>query len=158
MSAFVVDTNVAIVANGRDTHANESCQLRCIEKIESIINDGLLVVVDAEDLILEEYGNRLEFSREPGAGDEFFMHLVNYQYQEDRVQRVIITPSSDERRGFEELPPNELDPSDRKFLAVAKVSGALIVNATDSDWNEHRTLTESLGVAVEQLCPEYASK
>ena len=50
------------------------------------------------------------------------------------------------------------DPSDRKFLAVAVVAKAVVLNATDSDWDEHAVLMEELGVKVSQLCPEYASK
>ena len=32
---------------------------------------------------------------------------------------VAITPCSDDRLGFKELPENDLDKSDRKFLAAA---------------------------------------
>ena len=35
MTAFVVDTNVAIAANGRETHADHLCQLACMEKLET---------------------------------------------------------------------------------------------------------------------------
>ena len=100
----------------------------------------------------------LSFSRMPGVGDAFFKHVFNYQYRGDRVRRTPITPSADDRRGFEELPENRLDRSDRKFLAVAVVANAVVLNATDSDWVEHKALTETLGVQVEQLCPQYASK
>ena len=37
MTAFVVDTNVAIVASRRGTHADERCQLACVEKLESVV-------------------------------------------------------------------------------------------------------------------------
>lgn len=157
MNLFVVDTNVAVVANGRNIHVSHKCQQKCVEKIESIMENGVLVV-DTEDLILEEYSGRLEFSGEPSVGDKLFIHLVNCQYQEDRVKRVSITPSRKEGAEFAELPRNKLDRSDQKFLAVAVVSGAIIVNATDSDWDEHRALTEGLGVKVDQLCPAYANK
>ena len=90
-------------------------------------------------------------------GDMFFKHVFNFQYHEDRVRRIAITPSADDRRGFEELPENRLDRSDRKFLAVAVVANAVVLNATDSDWREHEALIETLGVEVDQLCPQYAS-
>ena len=44
-----------------------------------------------------------------------------------------MTPTEDDRRGFEELPENTFDPSDRKFLAVAIVANAVVLNATDTD-------------------------
>ena len=85
----------------------------------------------------------------------FFRHLFDNQYNPERVSRVKITPS-DADQGFAELPPNSLDSADRKFLAVAVVARAPILNATDSDWNEHADLLDSLSVTVVQLCPEYA--
>ena len=69
-----------------------------------------------------------------------------------------MTPSLVDQRGFEELPENTFDPSDRKFLAVALVAGAVVLNATDSDWSEQRKLLNELRVQVHQLCPQYASK
>ncbi len=107
---------------------------------------------------MNEYKDRLNFCGAPGVGDSFFKYLFDSQHGGNRVRRVAVTHCSDESRGFQELPENELDLSDRKFLAVAAVSGAVIVNATDSDWSEQQALTDSLGVEVEQLCPEYALK
>ena len=155
--AFVVDTNVAVVANGRRTHADLQCQAFCVEKLKSVVADEV-VAIDDEGAILQEYKSRLNFSGRPSVGDMFFKHVFNYQYRSDRVRRIAITPSADERRGFQELPENSLDRSDRKFLAVAFVASAVILNATDSDWVEQNALTEALGVEVVQLCPQYASK
>ena len=154
---FVVDTNVAIVANGRRTHADLQCQAFCVERLGSVVADEI-IAIDDRGAILQEYRRHLNFSGMPGVGDMFFKHVFNYQYRENRVRRTPITPSADDGRGFEELPDNTLDRADRKFLAVAVVANAVVLNATDSDWLEHKALTESLGVQVEQLCPEYASK
>lgn len=164
MNEYVVDTNVAIAANGRGTHADEACQLRCIEALEEICAEHV-VVLDDGDRIFGEYGARLEFAGVPGVGDKFFKHVFDHLYGGTRVLRVSITLSDDERRGFEELPRNDLDPSDRKFLAAAAarpmergVRRAAILNATDSDWSERKELTGSLGVEVRQLCPQHATK
>lgn len=151
MSAYVVDTNVPIAANGRDTPADDECQLRCIEMLEDIC-DQRIIVLDDRDYIFGEYRAHLSFSGVPGVGDKFFKHIVNHMYGGARVCLVSITSSDDERRGFEELPRNDLDPSDRKFLAAAVVGRAVILNATDSDWSEQAALTERLGVPVEHLC------
>ena len=94
----------------------------------------------------------------PGVGDVFLKQVFNNQYRDDRVRRVAVTPAEDERRDSEELPENAFDRSDRKFLAVAVVGEAVVLNATDSDWHEHAALMDSLEVEVTQLCPRYASK
>ena len=154
---FVVDTNVAIVANGRETEVDARCQLTCVERLKALASQEV-VAIDDGGSILEEYKRRLNFSGMPGVGDAFLKHVFNYQYQDHRVRRVVVTPSENDRRGFEELPENAFDPSDRKFLAVAVVANAVVLNATDSDWAEHKTLMDSLGVEVTQLCPRYTSK
>lgn len=157
MTAFVVDTNVAIVANGRQTHADLRCHKLCVEKLRSVVADEV-IAIDDEGAILQEYKRHLDFSGMRGVGNAFFKHVFDHQYRGDKIRRTPITPSADDGRGFEELPENRLDPSDRKFLAVAFVASAVLLNATDSDWDEHKALTESLGVQVEQLCPQYASE
>ena len=157
MTAFVVDTNVAIAANGRQTHADERCQLACVEKLESVVAQDVVAIDDGR-AILAEYGKHLRFSGMPGMGDMFYKHVFNFMYLPDRVRMVTVTPSEDLGRGFEELPENTFDPSDRKFLAVAVVANAVVLNATDSDWSEHGALMDKLGVEVSQLCPQHASK
>ena len=157
MDIFVVDTNVAVVANGRDTHAGISCQVSCVRKIMSLMQGGI-VVLDDKGFIMNEYKDHLNFWGAPGVGDSFFKYLFDSQHSGNGVRRVAVTCCEDERKGFRELPENELDPSDRKFFAVAAISGAVIVNATDSDWSEQQELTARLGVEIEQLCPEYAHK
>ena len=158
MSAYVVDTNVPISANGRDTHADVVCQLQCIEALEDICGRRV-VVLDGEGRIYEEYLQHLNFSGVPGVGDKFFKHVVDHMWGDGhRVRQVPITSCRDGRRGFEELPENDLDPSDRKFVAAAVVGHATILNATDSDWREQEALTERLGVRVRQLCPQHASR
>jgi hypothetical protein len=87
----------------------------------------------------------------------FFKHIWNNQYQRDRVRRVPVTQSANEQKGFEELPDNTFDPSDRKFLAVAAVSCSVVLNAADHDWSEHPALLDQLGVHVDQLCPQHVS-
>ena len=154
---FVVDTNVAIAANGRGTHADERCQLACVQRLRSLAA-GDTVAIDRAGLILNEYKKHLHFSGIPGVGDMFFKHVFNNQSQSKYVRRVAVTPTGDPARGFEELPKNTFDPSDRKFLAVAVVAQAVVLNATDSDWGEQRALTGKLGVEVRELCPQHVSR
>lgn len=157
MTPSVVDTNVATVANGRGSHADLRCQLTCLERLKSVAA-GEVVTIDDENSTLAEYKRHLSFSGMPGVGDAFFKHVFDSRFQEDRVRRVAVTPSDDDRRGFEELPENTFHRSDRKFLAVAVVAKAVVLNATDSDWDEHEALMNKLGVKVRQLCPQHGLK
>lgn len=149
----VVDTNVLISANGRDTHSDGPCRLACARELQSIRYESM-VYVDDKGLIFGEYRNRLNFSGEPGVGDAFFKYIHENQFADSRVKRVRITPNCDENRGFDELPENGLDRSDRKFLAVAVVANASILNATDSDWHENQALLDDMPVVIRQLCPQ----
>ena len=88
----------------------------------------------------------------------FFKHVFDNLYRCEYIFRAAITPSADERRSYEELPENTFDRADRKFLAVAVVAEATVLNATDSDWGEHAALMDELNVEVEQLCPQHAHR
>jgi len=116
------------------------------------------VAIDENGLILKEYRKHLTSGGPQNVGDQFYKYLFNNQYSHERIKRVEVSPNKDESTGFKELPKNKLDPSDRKFLAVAVKAGAIIINATDSDWMEQDSLMQELGVDVCQLCPKYAEK
>ena len=158
MTCFVVDTNVGVVAHEKSSNIDPQCISTCIAILESILSQNV-VVVDDKFLILREYYNVIQrLKGAPGIFHTFFKYVNTYMFHEGRVRQASITPIHDERRDFEELPENELDPSDRKFLAVAVVAQAELLNATDSDWKEQEKLTCDLGVSVRQLCPQHASK
>ncbi|PTP78497.1 hypothetical protein CWO23_00740 [Vibrio splendidus] len=152
----VIDCNVAIVANGKSEQASIDCEIACVELLEQCRD--IPIVVDAQGLIMGEYSKHLSYAGSPGVGDMFFKYLHDNQHAENGVFRVDVTPIPDETRSFEELPVNEFDPSDRKFLATAVVGRADIFNATDSDWEEEKALMTQLGVTVHQLCPECCTK
>jgi hypothetical protein len=153
---FVIDTNVAISANGVNTHASIACQLACIELLVNC--KKLCIAIDKMGLIMDEYSKHLSHAGQPGVGDMYFKYLHDNQHAENKIHAVNITPLDDASRGFGELPTNTLDLSDRKFLATAVVAQAIIVNATDSDWAEQSELLEILNVELKQLCPEHSCK
>jgi hypothetical protein len=158
MRSCVVDTNVAIVANGRHTHTGEKCQLECVRQLRGLVQHGV-VVIDQLGLIFEEYRRYLQPSGQPGVGDAFLRHLFDHQYDPSKCELVRVTPLLNHARGFEEFPDDEalagFDASDRKFVAAARASGRnpVILNATDSDWIEFEPSLSRHGVVVEQLCP-----
>ena len=158
MTRYVVDTNVGIVAHEKSPDIDAQCISNCIEFLEAILAHEV-VIVDDKYLILDEYYSVIQrLKGAPGIFHIFFKYINTYMFHGDRVRQASITPVRDESRGFKQLPENELDPSDRKFLAVAVVAEAEIVNATDSDWSEQAELTRNLGVSVRQLCPQHAAK
>ena len=153
---IVVDTNVLIVANGRDnTPADLECELTCIETLEKAKAGKHTVLLDAFDLIMDEYSRHCSYSGSPGVGDMFFKFLHDHQWsQESAIRHVSIQKTPDEDGGFANLPPNDFDRDDRKFLAVAKAGDGRVVNATDSDLSEHADFISSIGVQVLELCSQ----
>lgn len=153
---YVVDTNVAVAANGKCDHANMACQLACIDFLQSVTTTiSHKIVVDNLGLIFEEYKKRFSFKGQPGVGDSFFKFLYDHMYSGRKVELAQVTPIDDMARGFKELPINDFDASDRKFLATAVSAGAQIANAVDTDWNCKHELVASVGVRVRQLCPDH---
>ena len=154
----VVDTNVLVAANGQDTHVDVGCQLSCVEELARLKGHEV-VCVDDKWLIMGEYEQRITGRGQKGPGTAFYIHVYRHMFNADQVRRVPVAPRDPEGRDFHDpvLPANNLK-KDAKFLAVAVKAKATIVNAADSDWAEHRALTDQLGVEVRQLCPQHATR
>lgn len=134
---IVVDTNVLIAANGSDAEWKPIAS-RCADRLREVM-DGSIVCTDSLGLILAEYGNKLPSRSRTGFGDMFFLWLARNRSNGEFCQTVPITPNE---TGFNEFPDlaDELaaiiDPSDRKFIAVAHAHPEKppILEATDSKW------------------------
>ena len=158
MSDRVVDTNVAVVANGRDVTASEACQVRAIELLESLRERGR-VVVDTGDLIFSEYGKRLYAEGQPGVGDMFFRHLLDSQGDDRAVRKV--DPNVARAKAFHDAVASgglsKFDRSDRIFAACGAAARAPVSVATDSDWSDHEVGLQACGVRVHYVCGKAAA-
>lgn len=156
-SEVVVDTNVAIVANGNTPQADETCEITCIERL-GWIQDNCILLLDNMDLIFQEYERHFSYSGQPGPGDAFFRWLHLNQYNDQHCRTIALAPHAE--REFAEFPDDpvlaDFDRSDRKFVAVALASktNPEILNATDTDWRQHRAALLQQGIRVTFLCPE----
>jgi hypothetical protein len=149
----VMDTNVAIVANFRTPQASDGCVEACIAALLEI-RERRRILLDEDGQILEEYRRYLSPSGQPGAGDAFFKWLWSNQVNPEHCRQV---------RGGEFPDDPDLarfDRSDRKFVVVAIASGERppVLNATDSDWWEHRDALSRHGVEIHFLCPELMNR
>ncbi|MCH7813991.1 MAG: hypothetical protein IID40_08215 [Planctomycetes bacterium] len=164
MKAYVVETNVAIVANNlpeKTPQANAVCILACIRKLRECLNilkaesEGRLVLDDA-GRIQREYAAHLSRSGQPGVGDEFFFEVIQQEYG-PCCERVSITAQG---YSYEEFPSDPalagFDPADHKFVAAALASenDPIVLNAVDSDWHNFAAALEAAGVRIDQLCPQ----
>jgi len=123
MPAYVVETNVAIVANNRPEQTPQA---------------------------------DLNYSGQPGVGDEFFAVVHQYGYGPS-CERVEITPCDGSYLEFPSTAALQaFDHADRKFVAAALASAhrPTILNAVDTDWSARRSPLESAGVRVLELCPQ----
>lgn len=153
MSTKVVDTNVAVVANGRDTHASPACQLETIQFLRRLVDSGR-VVVDDNGGIFAEYDRRLRPEGQPGVGDLFYRHVLDNRGNAQRVRWVDVRqPRGDAlRRAFEAGGLAAFDRSDRIFALCSAVSRAPLATATDSDWPQHEAGLRHCGIKIEYVC------
>jgi len=160
MRAFVVDVNVAVVANGRKTHADFNCILACVNVLEKLYKHGMIVIDDGM-LILNEYMSRLKMEGQPGMGDAFMKWVWENQAVIQRCERVKLTVRGDDPQDILEFPDDPeldgFDRSDRKYVAVALASekNPLILNAVDTDWWHYREVLMQKGVRIDFLCPQH---
>lgn len=159
MSAYVVDTNVPVVANGRADHVRPTCVLNCIHRLTKVLKDGI-VVLDGGMLILHEYMDNMSMSGQPGPGDFFMKWVWQNQGVAERCEQVRITPLVTDPENFAEFPYDarlaSFHRKDRKFVAVARASrnNPTVLNAADTGWWRHRQALHDNGVQVMFLCPE----
>lgn len=152
----IIEVNVGIAANGRDTHVSLTCQKACVEMLQALCERGGFAM-DEGGLIFDEYKGYLNFDGEPGLGDLFFKWVHDVQWDETLCRRESITAHP--TRAFEEFPSDpalaKFDRSDRKYAALAKKCGrnAAVLNAADSDWKHHEEALNRNGVRVVNLCP-----
>jgi hypothetical protein len=159
---FVVDTNVPVVANQRQTSpVSPICTLTCALKIREIETHHILIL-DNRWLILQEYMANLRSKGQPGVGDAFLKWVLTNWANPQHCELVPITPQHDypEPQMFEEFPHEDenlihFDPSDRKFVAVALVhpEHPPILNAVDTDWRDYQQPLAKYGVEIDFLCP-----
>lgn len=159
MSAFVVDVNVPIVANGRSPQADHDCVVACAGKLTEVQASGI-VVLDDGMRILNEYTRNLNRSGQPGLGDSFMKWVWENQAVDTRCERVSLTPRGDDPDDFAEFPDDPrlagFDRSDRKYVAVALKSrlNPEILNAVDPDWCDYRPALKAKGLRIMLLCPQ----
>lgn len=151
MKRRVVDTNVAIVANGRGTNASIPCRIAAVEALAGLVESGRIVVDEAGEM-LAEYRRYCSPRGQPGVGDRFFREvLMNYA---GRIERIDLPKNPDGSFGDFPSDPDlaSFDHSDRKFAAAARKTSVPVMNATDSDWlNFQKALTRN-GIKVEFVC------
>jgi hypothetical protein len=157
VKAFVVDTNVAVVANRHAPQAAPACVLACVDVLESISRTGK-IVLDDQSRILDEYMRHLSPSGQPGLGDAFFKWVWQNQANVTRCERVAIHPRGNNSEDYREFPSDPalrgFHADDRKFVAVARKSKSNpeVLNAVDRDWWDYRIALKQCGVRIKFLC------
>src|SRR5262245_23756357 len=122
----VVDTNVAVVANGRSVQASAGCVYMCVQRLQKITRGTDKLVLDSQWRIIREYQNHeyqnhLRSEGQPGVGDAFLKWVLTNWRNPKRCQLVTITQVGTSETDFREFPSapalQDFDPSDRKFVA-----------------------------------------
>lgn len=151
MPRYVIDTNVAIVANGKDENIRISCRRSAVELLVKAIKSGT-IYVDSDGEIQAEYRHHLNPKGQPGVGDRFYLEVINSHPR--RVRRVNIEklPNGEYKDLPQAIIDAGFDPSDRKFAAVAIRASAPVYNAIDSDWLEQIEVIEANGITVKFVC------
>jgi hypothetical protein len=151
MKRRVVDTNVGVVANGRNTNASLACRSAALDALASILREGR-IVVDASGEMEAEYRTYFNPSGQPGVGDRFFQAILTDFA--GRVERVELVRRPDGT--YADFPDDAdlvgFDVSDRKFAAAARRTGVAVLNAVDSDWLHYHEALKRNGIAVDFVC------
>ena len=153
MTRWTIDTNVPVVANGRDDRDRPvavECREAAVRFLMRVHGEGQRVVVDDAGKIEKEYRTYLHPSGQPGVGDRFYQSVLYRRL----CERVRLPKRCDGE--YADLPQAVIDArfdrGDRVFAALAKREGIPVVNAVDGDWLAARGVLNENGIRVEFLC------
>lgn len=146
----VVDTNVPLVVKLSEGHPSELVDA-CAELLENIIAGRVPVVTDEGGEIVEEYFHQLSRAGQPSLGDAFARYVNDNRYRWDAAMRPDIQPGEPGTNiyGVLDGDHDEIDPSDRKFVAAAKVADVPVIQAADTKWLDWGPVLGRQGVSVE---------
>ena len=154
----IVDTNVAVVANGGFEKASEDCKQNCIDRLAEVTTGKVKLALDDQRRIIEEYRGNLSPDGQPGVGDAFLKWVEINWSNPARCNLVPITHVNGLENEFEEFPDDpalkDFDPDDRKFIAVALAHPQKppILQAWDRQWWDFRDALRRNRVSIEFLC------
>ena len=156
MSRCVVDTNVAIIANGRPDPADLkppslTCRIAAVTFLTEIVKNGR-VLLDVAGAIQDEYRRYLNPHGAPGVGDRFYQEVLHSSPKLVERVNLPMRPDGEYEDVHQSLIDAGFDPSDRKFVALAHREGVPVKNATDTDWIEHAAALAEAGIQVDNLC------
>ncbi len=161
MRKAVIDTNVLLVANQQHPDISIECVANCIERLQAIQNDGV-VVIDDSFIILNEYQHKTQVSPPRGVGDVFLKWLLRNMGNPARVEMVTVTLTAIDL--YAEFPDQalqaEFDPPDRVFPAVANAhpDKPTILQAADCKWIDWWPRLAEHAIQVEFLCAADAQR
>lgn len=75
MTDFIIDTNVAVIANRQNTEVAPECVDACIQFLSEIVNNHI-VLLDQGDEIRKEYSNAIATARPYQLGAQFLVHII----------------------------------------------------------------------------------
>ena len=154
--SVVLDTNVLVVAGGRNVGALEECEKACLAIVRSVHDGAALVAVDSDGRIPLEYARHLRALKGAGVGEKLAVALSR-RYRDPTLCRLVdVTPIDDPPGSFKEVPEvlPDFDTDDQVFIAVAAAdpTGPQIYTAVDGEyWDRKRDFVAS-GIGVQFPC------
>ena len=161
MKHMIIDTNVPLKA--ADLHpqdeVNRKCSLACLSFVSKLMeSNDVAITLDAGREILKEYQRKIDTHSDDNVASQFLVWVFRNMLTERVVQYQITKIGNNTYAEFPNSPDLiRFDPSDRKFVALAKVdpSSPNIYNGSDTDWWNFREALERVDVHIVFLCEEY---
>ena len=160
MRHVIVDTNVPLKAANKNPEddIDQKCSMACLTFISKLVNSKDVIVLDNEREILKEYAKKIDTHAEDNVAS-VFLNWVYRCIRLDSADQYKITKTG--KNTYAEFPNSpeleEFDPSDRKFVALAKAHPLHppIHNGSDTDWWDYKDALAKEGVSIVFLCKEY---
>lgn len=154
MGAFVIDTNVLLIADRQHDSISTECYETCVLRLSNW-SAADRVVLDDQFEIVREYRHKLDPKGGKTVAQAFLKALL-----QDPARRLLVSLTPEPTRGYHTFPDDpdlaHFDPADRKFVAAAVASPepTPILQAADCKWLGWAPALQRHGLRLEFLCPQ----
>lgn len=160
MKHLIIDTNVPLKAANLHPvdEIDHKCSKACLSFIKDLMESEDIIVLDKGREILKEYQKKIDTNVEDNVASLFLSWIFRNLLSEKVVQYQITKIGNNNYAEFPTSPKlQKFDPSDRKFVALAKAAHETpyIYNGSDTDWWVYKEVLEENGIHIVFLCEDY---
>lgn len=163
----IIDTNVIINAGKRSSEMSSVLEVECCKKCLLLLKNMMRdpdkhgVILDVGNEIIKEYKRNVSRYTLNRLSSDFIQWILTTQLDRMWCEGDIVPIAKQGEFDYFDFPIDDrlsgFDKSDRKFVALSRAhpEHPIVMQASDSKWEEYRAVFAEYGVVIEYVHAEY---